>query len=106
MALWYAIYCNRDRLDKSGKVEYPAGSVCSYGTSPPSVAQLAEIGCEAIAIGEYANGPDFSKERFDLTLKQMIPYVEPKTAAELLLEKTSWNTADRDAAMRILLLGR
>lgn len=104
MALWYAIKCLRDQFDARGKLDYPMGEVCSYGTSLPPAEVLASKGLKAIPIGDYGEaGPDFSRERFDLTQELMVPYTPPRDAADALLDKPAWTPTDTEAALRIIL---
>jgi len=105
MPIWFALLCVTDQFTSDGKLDYPAGSVKSFGTVISGTpAELLTKGIEAIPIGNYgASGPDFNKERFDVALKMMVPFTPPKGEAEILLEKPTWTPAELEKAIRLLL---
>lgn len=107
MALWYALICLTDQFTPTGKLDYRAGDVKSYGTVLSGDDEaLAKKGIKAVPIGEFGDsGPDFNLQRFDVIQEILVPYSPPKDEADLLLDKPAWDTKDTEEAMRIILRG-
>lgn len=107
MALWYALVCLTDQFMPNGKLDYRAGDVKSYGTVlSGDDAELLAKGVKAVPIGDFGeSGPDFNVERFDPIQEILVPYSPAKDEADLLLDKPSWDTADTEQALRIILRG-
>jgi hypothetical protein len=105
MATWYALVCLTDQFTPTGKLDYKAGDVKSYGTVlSGNDAQLLVKGIKAVSIGEFGeSGPDFNVQRFDVIQEKLVAYSAPKDEADLLLDKANWTSADSEKALRLIL---
>ncbi len=76
MSRWYAYITVTDVLER-GRVVYPAGSAVSFGTQARSVEDLADAGLEAVDLGEYLDGIDWTALRYDAAARALVPIDPP-----------------------------
>lgn len=105
---WYAIKCLTDQLDAKGGVEYPAGSVKSFGSvvTPGTDADYLLRGLKKILLGSFPEetGPDFRALQFNPVTGVLEPRPpDPPNTARALLNKANWTTKDQEEALRALL---